>query len=222
LDTNLDTVQILPTGQQTHSVIWLHGLGADGHDFEAIVPELNLPDNLSIGFIFPHAPIQPVTINGGMAMRAWYDITDMSLQRQIDQAGIIRSVQAVSQLIQVEIDKGIPAKNILLAGFSQGGVIALQTGLTYPERLAGIVALSTYLPAQDDIQPSLSAVNREIPIFIAHGIQDPVVEIVAGQQAYQQLKALGYPVNWHQYPMQHSVCSQEVQDISDFIGHILI
>lgn len=219
--TDLQCIEIRPKSQQNASVIWMHGLGADGHDFEGIVPQLDLPDEHGIGFIFPNAPIQAVTINGGMKMRSWYDILEMSFERQVDKEGIYQSSTAIQRLIQKELDQGIASENILLAGFSQGGVIALHTGLTYPYKLAGVLALSCYLPTLDSITTELSTENQSMPIFMAHGTMDPVVDIGIAKKAFAGLKALSYPVNWYEYPMQHAVCQEEINDFSAFIRSVL-
>ncbi len=219
--TDLQTIEIRPKSKQRASVIWMHGLGADGHDFEGIVPQLGLPDEHGIGFIFPHAPIQAVTINAGMEMRSWYDILEMSFERQVDQQGIYQSSAAINKLIQKERDLGIASENILLAGFSQGGVIALHAGLTYPDKLAGILALSTYLPTLEKIKSELSKENQSIPIFMAHGTMDSVVDIRIAKKAFQGLKELDYPISWHEYPMQHAVCNEEINEFSAFIQSLL-
>lgn len=203
------------------AVIWLHGLGADGHDFEPVVPELRLPDSTPVRFIFPHAPIQPVTINGGMAMRAWYDITAMDLSAGVDENGINRSVDHLHGLIRMVVDEGIPARRIVLAGFSQGGVIALQTGLPYPERLAGIIALSTYVALPDALRGSSEDANRETPIFMAHGRFDPVIPLSLGKQSRDFLTEGGYPVQWRDYPMEHSVHPEEIRDLGDWLKDII-
>lgn len=216
----LSTVEIAPTSSHQYSIIWLHGLAADGHDFEAIVPELTLNKQAHIHFIFPNAPVQAVTINSGMMMPSWYDILEISLNHKVDIDGIYQSQTYIAQLIDQEIDAGIASRNILLAGFSQGGVIALQTGLTFAFELAGIVALSTYLPTLDRINIEGSKQNQNIPIFFGHGSNDPVVDKHAGQEVYQTLKAMNYPVQWHEYPIQHSVCLQEIKAIADFINAI--
>jgi len=208
------------TSRAFYSVIWLHGLGADGHDFESIVPDLRLNNTEQINFIFPNAPIQAVTINGGMEMSSWYDILDASLDREVAIDDIYTSSKLLGQLIQREIDSGIKAENILLAGFSQGGVIALHTGLRYPQKLAGIMALSTYLPTIEPLQAERATVNNDIPIFMAHGTMDPVVQLSIAQQAYSHLKALDYPISWHEYAMEHSLCMEEIMDISHFINRI--
>ncbi|ASF46082.1 alpha/beta hydrolase [Methylovulum psychrotolerans] len=216
--SELTCIEILPTAAHTYSVIWLHGLGADGHDFEGIVPELHLHAAAHIHFIFPNAPIQAVTINGGAKMRSWYDILEATLDRKVDTDGIYQSAAAINSLIQKEIDKGIPADHILLAGFSQGGVIALHTGLRYPHKLAGIVALSTYLPTVGQLKTEGSAANYNTPIFMAHGILDNVVAIETAKAAYDALNALAYHVKWHDYLMEHSVCIEEIQHIAAFIN----
>lgn len=214
----LSTVEIQPESDHKYSVIWLHGLGADGHDFEGIVPELHLTANPNIHFIFPNAPIQPVTINGGMRMRAWYDISEMSLERNADIAGIYQSADLLDRLIRQEIDKGISSKNILLAGFSQGGVIALHAGLRYPYQLAGIIALSAYLPTTEQLKTERSAANNDTPIFMAHGIIDPVIAIETGKAAFNALSAMEYSIEWHDYPMEHSLCIEEIEHISVFMN----
>ncbi len=216
----LTCVEIPATFIPLYSVIWLHGLGADGHDFESIVPELTLNHAEKINFIFPNAPIQAVTINGGMRMPSWYDILDASLGREVAVEDIYISSAQIEQLIQREIDKGIKAENILLAGFSQGGVIALHTGLRYPQKLAGIMALSTYLPTTEQLKTERAAVNNDTPIFMAHGTMDPVVHLPIAKQAFNDLKAMNYPISWHEYPMQHSLCMKEIIDISGFINKI--
>lgn len=215
----LTCVEIPATSTPFYSVIWLHGLGADGHDFESIVPELRLNKAAHINFIFPNAPIQAVTINGGMQMPSWYDIIDASLDREVAIDDIYTSAAQLELLIQKEIDKGIKAKNILLAGFSQGGVIALHTGLRYPHKLASIMALSTYLPTTEQLKTERAAINNDTPIFMAHGTMDPVVHLPIAKQAFSDLKAMDYPVSWHEYPMQHSLCIEEIIDISGFINN---
>lgn len=216
----LTCVAIPASSTPLYSVIWLHGLGADGHDFEGIVPELTLNKAEHINFIFPNAPIQAVTINGGMQMPSWYDILDASLDREVAVDDIYASSAQLEQLIQRELDNGIKAENILLAGFSQGGVIALHTGLRYPQKLAGILALSTYLPTTEQIKTERVEVNNDIPIFMAHGTMDPIVYPHIAKQAFNNLKALDYPISWHEYPMQHSLCMEEIMDISHFINKI--
>jgi phospholipase/carboxylesterase len=217
----LDAIE-LETGRGAGSaeaaVIWLHGLGADGHDFEPVVPELGLPPTLRVRFVFPHAPVQPVTINGGLAMRAWYDITNDGRQ---DAAGIRASQQRVEALIGRERAKGIAPHRIVLAGFSQGGAIALHTGLRYPERLAGILALSTYLPPADTLAAEAHPANRDVPIFMAHGTQDPLIPHARARASCDALQALGYEVEWHEYLMPHSVCAQEIVEAGAWLGRVL-
>lgn len=203
------------------SVIWLHGLGADGHDFEPIVPELNLPPASSVRFIFPHAPEQAVTINGGMVMRSWYDILSMEIARQVDEAGIDQSAELVKKLIAQELDRGISSDHILLAGFSQGGAIALHAGLQYDKPLLGILALSTYLPLPGRILAGANTANQSIPIFMGHGTHDPVVPMQLGRQSCDHLIEQGYSVEWHSYPMQHSVNMEEIRDVGAWMTTLL-
>lgn len=211
----LSTVEIAPTAEHRFSVIWLHGLGADGHDFESIVPELKLQAEAQVHFIFPNAPLRPITINGGMVMRGWFDILELSRKMRVDAAGIDDSVKAIQQLIDEQIARGIPPERILLAGFSQGGAIALQAGLSYPQRLAGVVALSTFLPT---LAGERSPANQELPIFIAHGILDGVIDVELGKNTCDGLRELGYSVEWHDYMMSHAVCIEEIQHIAKFIN----
>jgi phospholipase/carboxylesterase len=220
MPSELSTIEIQPTSTHRYSVIWLHGLGADGHDFEGIVPELHLNAASAIHFIFPNAPVQPVTINGGMKMRSWYDILEKSLVTKVDMAGIYQSAGLVNQLIGQEQHKGIPSEHILLAGFSQGGLIALHAGLRYPHRLGGIIALSTYLPTIEQLKTERARANNATPIFMAHGIIDSVVAVEAAKTAYDALRMMGYVIEWHDYVMNHSVCREEVEHISAFINSI--
>ncbi len=221
MDTKpLETIEIATGPAPSASVIWMHGLGADGHDFEPIVPELGLPGILQVRFIFPNAPVRPVTLNMGMAMRAWYDIIEIGGGRE-DGEGLRASQAAIEQLIAAEVARGIPASRIVLAGFSQGGAVAFQTGLRHPQRLAGIMALSTYLPLAGTVEDERSAANRDLPVFMAHGSVDPVISISRAQQSRKMLEALGYPLEWHEYPMPHSVCPQEITDISDWLVRTL-
>jgi len=217
----LETLELETGRPPTASVIWLHGLGADGHDFEPIVPELDLPDSLPVRFVFPHAPMQPVTINGGAVMRAWYDVYGLQGVRREDAAGVRASQAAVEELLAREKKRGIPASRLVLAGFSQGGAIALQTGLRHPERLAGIMALSTYLPVADTLAAEASAANRDVPIFMAHGLDDPLIPIERARTSRKLLESAGYRVEWHEYPMAHSVCAQEIADISSWLRRVL-
>lgn len=210
-----------PAGVATASVIWLHGLGADGNDFVPIVPELSLPRFLSVRFIFPHAPYRPVTINNGYVMRAWYDIKALALQGPEDGEGIRASQQLTHDLIQQELDQGIALNKIVIAGFSQGGAIALQTALRYPRRLAGVMALSTYLPLRDSFAAELSAANRDLPILMCHGRQDPVVPFMLGERSRDALLAQGLKVDFRSYNMPHSVCAEEVMDIAAWLQKVL-
>ncbi|EIC28146.1 MULTISPECIES: alpha/beta hydrolase [Methylomicrobium] len=216
----LSIVEIEPRAEHRHSIIWLHGLGADGHDFESIVPELRLQAEPHIHFVFPDAPFRPITINGGMTMRAWFDILELSRHLRVDIAGLYASCRLVGQLIEAEIARGIPADQIMLAGFSQGGAVALQAGLSYSRRLAGIVALSTFLPTLTQLESERSAANRDLPIFIGHGILDSVVAVEYGKQTSDRLQAWGYPVEWHDYMMDHSVCREEIERLAGFINGI--
>ncbi len=214
----LPCVEINPTQEATACVIWLHGLGDSGHGFAPIVPELKLPDEPAIRFLFPHAPERPVTINNGMRMRAWYDIKSLDFNSRADLDGVLDSAAQVERLIESQIAKGIPAERILLAGFSQGGVIALHLATRYARKLAGVMALSTYMCEPDRLASEASDVNRDTPIMMAHGEQDEVVPMVLGQMAYEALKSSHFTVSWHSYTMQHNVCLQELNDISRFIS----
>lgn len=215
-----DRITITPNKNAALVVIWLHGLGADGHDFVPIVPELQLPPSLPVRFIFPHAPIMPVTVNGGYAMRAWYDIYGVSIDTKIDAAGITNSVRQLEQYIAHEIEQGIPTANIVLAGFSQGAVIALTTGLGYTQTLGGIIALSGYLPLADHVLQHANPANMSTPIFLAHGTQDTIVPFKLGEMTREHLEKAGYKVSWHDYPMPHSVCNEEIRDISQWLQSI--
>lgn len=215
----LPCVEIDPPTPPQAVVIWLHGLGADGHDFEPLVPQFQLP--IPVRFVFPHAPRRPVTVNGGYVMRAWYDIAAFDLSRGEDQAGIHESAQRLEALIEREIANGIAPQRIVLAGFSQGGALALHAGLRYPQRLAGILALSTYLPLADTLAAEAHAANRDVPIFMAHGNQDGVVPLPHGLIAQRRLTELGYAVEWHVYEMPHSLCNEEIADIAGWLARIL-
>ena len=216
----LETIEIETGARPDAAVIWLHGLGADGHDFEPIVPELRLPASLSLRFVFPHAPIRPVTLNQGMNMRAWYDILQLGGGRE-DDAGIRASQKAVEDLIAREGTRGIAPRRIVLAGFSQGGAIVLQTALRYPERLAGVLALSTYLPLAPTLAAERDPANQDVPIFMAHGTQDPMIPVDRARASRDALGKLGYPVQWRDYPMPHSVCLEEISDISAWLTQVL-
>jgi len=217
----LPTVEHETAANPTHSVIWLHGLGADGHDFAPIVPELVDPAWPALRFVFPHAPVRPVTINNGMSMRAWYDVAGFDAHARQDEAGIRASVAEVETLIAREHARGVPSERIFLAGFSQGGAIALAAGLCHAERLAGIVALSTYLPIAATLAAERSAANAATPIFQAHGTVDPVVALPRGSASRDTLQALGYRVDWHTYPMAHAVCAEEIGDLRRWLGQRL-
>lgn len=216
-----DAVIIEPPQDADGTVIWLHGLGADGHDFEPIVPHLGLHNTQHIRFIFPHAPYIAVTINGGYVMRAWYDVFDVDLTRRADEAGIRGSERILKDYIQSEVEKGISTDRIVVAGFSQGGAVALHTGLRYSKSLAGILALSTYLPLHQSLPGEAEAVNQSTPIFLAHGQQDPVIPIQAGERARELLTTLGYAVEWHSYVMPHAVCPEEIEHVADWLTRAL-
>ena len=214
---SLEAVEIETAASPDASVIWLHGLGADGHDFEPVVPELRLPPTLRLRFVFPHAPVRPVTLNMGMRMRAWYDILQLGGGPE-DEAGVRASQGMVEALIERERSRGVAARRIVLAGFSQGGAIALHTGLRHGQRLAGILALSTYLPLAGSLQAERSEANRDVPIFMAHGEFDDIIPITRAQQSRQALAAQGYALQWHSYPMPHSVCGEEIADIAAWLA----
>jgi phospholipase/carboxylesterase len=217
----LPSIELETALNPTASVIWLHGLGADGNDFVPIVPELRLPESLRVRFVFPHAPVRAVTINNGMRMRAWYDIAATDLTNRADLAGVRESQAQLEALIERENVRGMPSERIVLAGFSQGGAIALYTGLRHRESLTGIMALSTYLIAPDKLAVEASAANRGVPIFMAHGTADPVVRFQWGEASKRMLEAAGYAVEWHTYRMEHSVCLEEVQAIGAWLRRVL-
>ncbi|MEP6940145.1 MAG: dienelactone hydrolase family protein [Rudaea sp.] len=214
----LTCVEIETAPNPRHAVIWLHGLGADGHDFEPIVPELVDRAWPPLRFVFPHAPVRPVTINGGMPMRAWYDITSMEIAQRQDEAGVRASIAHLEELIAREVARGVASTNILLAGFSQGGAIVLAAGVRHAQTLGGIAALSTYLPIAEKTAAEASEANRALPIFFAHGSADPVVPMALGELSRDHLLRLGYPVEWHAYPMAHQVCAPEIVELRRFIG----
>lgn len=204
----------------SYSVIWMHGLGADGSDFEPIVPELGLTESPAFRFVFPNAPSRPVTCNGGYVMPAWYDIISLKPEsREIDEAGLVESMGIIRQFIAREVERGIPSEHVFLAGFSQGGAIAYSTALTHPEPLAGVIALSTYIPSARLITQNLRAANRHLPIFAAHGLEDSVVSLALGEQAIKLIETYGYLPEWHIYPMEHEVCIEEVAAIGTWLGH---
>ncbi len=220
MQTELSTIEIKPTSTHKYSLIWLHGLGADGHDFEGIVPQLHLNAVANTHFIFPNAPIQAITINGGMKMPAWYDILEMSLNRKVDVQGIYQSANLLENLIKKEMASGISSEHILLAGFSQGGVIALHAGLTFKHKLAGIIALSTYFPTIEKVITELSIANHNTPIFMGHGILDSIVAIESGKSVFNKLNDFQYNIEWYEYVMEHSVCNEEINHISSYINQI--
>jgi phospholipase/carboxylesterase len=217
----LETVEVVAgpdTGTDPEvSVIWLHGLGADGHDFEPLVPELMWPGAPAMRFVFPHAPVRPVTINGGMAMRAWYDIVSLTSHRGGDREGIAESVRAVAQLIEREESRGVDPARIVLAGFSQGGAIALQLALRRAEPLAGLIGLSTYLLDDEALAGEEHGASRDLDVFVGHGTQDPMVPLRLGEIAAERLVAMGYTVEWHSYPMPHAVCPREIADLGAWL-----
>jgi phospholipase/carboxylesterase len=217
----LEAIEIETRPNPSHAVIWMHGLGADGSDFVPIVRELQLPP-LGIRFVFPNAPMRPVTINGGFVMRAWYDIVAQDLVRQEDERGIRESQELIEQLIDRQTGRGIPANRIVLAGFSQGGVIALQAGLRHPKRLAGLLALSCYLPLAATLEKERSAANTDVPVFIAHGTADDIVPLQRGLASRDALVKLGYKPEWHQYPMPHAVHPDEIADIGTWFQRTLL
>jgi phospholipase/carboxylesterase len=217
----LDAVEIVTGPSPRLAVIWMHGLGADGHDFEPIVPEIDLREGLDVRFVFPHAPMRPVTINGGAVMRAWYDVTGLGGVRREDEAGVRESQRDIGALVESEKKRGLSPGQILLAGFSQGGAMALQTGLRHPERLAGLVVLSSFLPLADKVGAEASLANRNLPIFMAHGTHDPLIPLSRGHESRDRLLALGYRIEWHEYPMPHSVCAEEIADLSAWLRGVL-
>ncbi len=222
MSTYLDvvTVEHNPSNKPIdRAVIWLHGLGASGHDFEPVVPQLGLDNDMAVRFIFPHAPNRPVTINGGMVMPSWYDIFEMSLDRKVDVAQIEQSSQQIKDLINREVERGVKPEHIVIAGFSQGGAVAYHLALGYPQRLAGLMTLSTYLATNDQIE--YSAANKELPILIEHGTHDPVVPVALGEQASKTLSAKGYNVEYITYPMAHQVCMPQIQGIGVWLNKVL-
>ena len=221
-ETLLETVEAGVRDERArYSIIWMHGLGADGHDFEPIVPELRLPAEVPVRFVFPHAPVRPVTLNGGMAMRAWYDIVTLGGGAPQDAEGIKASAAAIEALIEREAERGVPPERLVLAGFSQGGAIALHVALRYPRRLAGIMGLSTYLPLEERLESERHESNHGTPVFLAHGEMDPVLDISLGRRARETLERMGYPVEWHQYPMVHQVCLEEIEAVSQWLQRTL-
>jgi phospholipase/carboxylesterase len=218
---NRDAIVMTRATPPTGSIIWLHGLGADGTDFVPLVPELRLPDNSAPRFIFPNAPVRAVTVNNGMQMRAWYDIYSLGVRDREDAAGIRESAATVHALIEREAAAGISTRRIVLAGFSQGGAIALQAGVRYPQPLAGILALSTYLPLRATLTAEAAAANQAIPILMCHGREDPIVPFELGRQSFDALSAAGFAPRWLDYPMQHQLCAPEILDISRWLQQVL-
>jgi phospholipase/carboxylesterase len=216
-DETDDEITLSPGVPAVASVILLHGLGADGRDFVPIVGELGLPDTLPVRFVFPHAPLRPVTVNNGFVMRAWYDIRSFTPAGRADLGGTVESAQRVAAYIDREVQRGVAASRIVLAGFSQGGAVALYAGLRHPERLAGILAMSCYLPFPETLAAERSAANADVPILLCHGRNDPVVPIAMGLEARAELQARGYAPEWHDYPMQHSVCMEEIADVARWL-----
>jgi len=221
LNTLLPAIELTTDHNPSTSVIWLHGLGADGNDFVPVVKELNLPEDKPIRFIFPHAPMRPITINSGYVMRGWYDLGLVGGQLTSKEDDIRASQQALEALIEREIERGIAPEKIILAGFSQGGVMALQTGLRYPKRLGGILALSTYLALANSLSVERSEANAAIPIYMAHGNQDPIIPLVMATNSRNELQRLGYQVEWHEYTMQHSLCIEEIESIGQWLGKVI-
>jgi len=217
----LEAIEIETAASPGASIIWMHGLGADGHDFVDVVPELGLPARPGVRFVFPHAPMLPVTINGGYVMRAWYDIRDDGGVRREDPAGVRASQKAIEALIAREKERGVPAAAIVLAGFSQGGAMALHTALRHTARLAGVMALSCSLPLADTLAAEAAPANRDVSIFMAHGAHDPMIPMARALRAREVLTGLGYRLEWHEYPMPHSVCVEEIADIGVWLGKVL-
>ncbi|WP_027847688.1 alpha/beta hydrolase [Marinospirillum minutulum] len=215
----LNTLQIDTGANPEYTVIWLHGLGASGHDFEPLVPEFAFSKNTPVRFIFPHAPELPVTVNGGMVMPAWYDILAMDIDRKVDVEQLKKSANLVAALVEAEIDRGVPSKNIIIGGFSQGGAVAYELALSYPKPLGGLFALSTYFATADTI--NLSEANRSLPIFVAHGSFDPVVAEALGQTAVKHLQTMGYQPEYQSYGMDHSLCLEEVRDMDAFLAKVI-
>src|SRR5580765_4448085 len=217
----LESLEIETAPNPDAAVVWMHGLGADGHDFEPIVPELRLPATTRVRFVFPHAPLRPVTINQGHIMRAWYDIRALAGVRREDEEGVRQSVRQIEALLERERQRGIAPGRLVLAGFSQGGAMALHVGLRYPERLAGIMALSCYLPLADVLATEAAPANRDVPIFWAHGVHDPMIPLAMAEVGRAHVAGLGYPIEWHQYAIPHSVSPEEIADVARWLGRVL-
>ena len=216
-----DTVELEPRAPADAAVVWMHGLGADAHDFEALVPELRLEPEVPVRFVFPNAPVRPVTINGGQRMRAWFDVSGFDRRAPQDERGIRESHAAVAALVARERDRGIAAARILVAGFSQGGALALFSGLRFPERLGGVVALSTFLPLAETLPAEAHPANAGLPVFMAHGRFDPIVPLALGEASRDALSGQGFAVEWHSYPMPHSVSAEEVAHLRRFLLSVL-
>lgn len=216
----LSCVEIEPRVAAQATVIWLHGLGANGHDFEPIVPELGLPAAAPVRFLFPHAPAMPVTINNGMVMPAWYDILEMNIERRVDETQLRASARAVAALLDREIERGIASQRLLLAGFSQGGAVAFETALGYPQPLAGLLSLSSYFATAATV--AMHEANRDLPILICHGTRDPLVPEALGRRSAELLRERGYRVEYRSYPMEHAVCMEEVRDIGAWLRSVLL
>ena len=214
-------VVVEPSRPATAAVVWLHGLGADGHDFEPVATELGRAGLDDLRYVFPHAPVRPVTINGGTPMRAWYDIAGLELDRRADEAGVRASAGIARALVDEQIARGIAGERIVLAGFSQGGAIALFAGLRLPFRIAGILALSTYLPVAESLAAEAHRANRDVPIFLAHGSRDPVIALALSERSRVAMSELGYAVEVHTYPIPHSVCAEEIRDIASWLQRVL-
>jgi phospholipase/carboxylesterase len=217
----LESIEIETAPNPDGAVVWMHGLGADGHDFEPIVPELRLPATTRIRFVFPHAPLRPVTINQGHVMRAWYDVRALAGVRREDEAGVRQSARQIEALLARERQRGIAPRRIVIAGFSQGGAMALHVGLRYADRLAGLLALSCYLPLSNTLPTEASPANRDVPIFWAHGLHDPMIPQAMAEQGRAQLAELGYQIDWHQYPIPHSVSAEEIADVARWLERVL-
>jgi phospholipase/carboxylesterase len=217
----LETVEVEPGTAADAAVVLMHGLGADGHDFESLVPELRLPASPAVRWVFPHAPVRPVTINGGYRMRAWYDIVAIDRAAAEDEYGIRRSAEEIGALVRRERERGIPAERIVLAGFSQGGAMALHAALRWPERLGGVVALSCYLPLAAHLAAEAHPANAAVPVFVAHGTMDPIVPKALGESSRDLLRSRGYDVEWREYPMPHSVCGPEIEHLRAFLLRVL-
>ena len=223
--SNSDPIEKEINGEPEWTVIWLHGLGADGNDFLPIISELNLNDDVGVRFIFPHAPYRPITVNGGMTMRGWYDITSLDRNGNQDEDGILQSVGDLRKLIDRELDRGIPQNKIIIAGFSQGGAIAIYTALTLASELGGLIALSTYMPLEkkftDLAKNSNKLQSSKLPIFFAHGSYDPVIPLSYGEKTKSFIEQFGYTVDWNEYPIEHSVSQREIKDIGQWISRVL-